>query len=142
VSGATRSANLPSDPVWLKRETIYALHEAQVAEHGGTLGVRDVNLFESALNRPLQYVAYAEPRPDVPTLAAIYGVAFVRNHPFLDGNKRVGLVVLELFLRRNGFRLTADNMACVLEILALAAGERTDEQFVAWVRLHATEMPG
>jgi death-on-curing protein len=141
VSGATRSANLPSDPVWLKRETIYALHEAQVAEHGGTLGVRDVNLFESALNQPQQYNAYGDPAPDVPTLAAIHGIAFVRNHPFLDGNKRVGLVVLEVFLRRNGFRLTAVNAACVLEILALAAGERTDEQFIAWVRNNTAQAP-
>jgi death-on-curing protein len=137
-----RSANLPSDPVWLKHETIYALHEAQVAEHGGTLGVRDVNLFESALNRPQQYVAYADPTPDVPALAAIYGIAFVRNHPFLDGNERVGLVVLELFLRRNGFRLTADNATCVLEILALAAGELTDEQFIVWVQRDTAQAPG
>jgi death-on-curing protein len=126
-------ANLLSDSTWLRSETIYALHEAQVAEHGGTLGARDINLLESALTRPQQHFAYADPKPDIPTLAAIYGIAFVRNHPFLDGNKRVGLVALELFLRRNGSRLTATNASCVIEILALAAGERTDEEFIAWV---------
>jgi len=85
----------------------------------------------------MQHAAYADPAPDIPTLAAIYGIAFVRNHPFIDGNKRVGLVALELFLRRNGFRLTADNASCVVEVLALAAGERTDEPFTDWVRRHA-----
>ena len=132
------SVNSPSDVVWLAIETIYAVHEAQVAEHGGTVGVRDVNLLESALMRPVQHAAYADPAPDIPTLAAMYGIAFVRNHPFLDGNKRVGLVALELFLRINGFRLTADNASCVVETLVLAAGERTDEQFTDWVRRHAT----
>ncbi len=137
VNGETRSVNSPNDIVWLELETVRAVHEAQVAEHGGTLGVRDENLLESALARPMQYAAYADPRPDIPTLGAMYGIAFVRNHPFLDGNKRVGLVMLELFLRRNGFRLAADNVACVVEILALAAGERTDEQFIDWVQRHA-----
>ena len=100
--------------------------------------MRDENLLESALNRPIQHAAYTDPTPDIATLVAIYGIAFVRNHPFIDGNKRVGLVVLELFLRLNGFRLTADNAACVNQILALAAGQLTDEQFTDWVRRHAT----
>jgi death-on-curing protein len=130
--------NLPSEIVWLDIEIIYAVHDAQVAEHGGSVGVRDTNLLESALTRAMQHAAYADPHPDIPTLAAIYGIAFVRNHPFIDGNKRVGLVALELFLRQNGFRLAADNASCVVEMLALAAGERTDEQFTDWVRRHAT----
>ena len=132
-----RCVNSPSDIFWLEIETIHAVHEIQIAEHGGTIGIRDANLLESALTRPMQHAAYADPAPDIPTLAAIYGIAFVRNHPFIDGNKRVGLVALELFLRRNGFRLTADNASCVVEVLALAAGERTDEQFTDWVRRHA-----
>jgi death-on-curing protein len=130
--------NSPSDVVWLELAIIYAIHEAQVEEHGGGIGVRDMDLLESALNRPKQHAAHAETPMDIPTLAAVYGIAFVRNHPFIDGNKRVGLVALELFLRRNGFRLNADNASCVVQILALAAGERTDEQFIDWVRAHAT----
>jgi death-on-curing protein len=130
--------NLPSEIVWLDIEIIYAVHDAQVAEHGGSVGVRDTNLLESALTRAMRHAAYADPHSDIPTLAAIYGIAFVRNHPFIDGNKRVGLVALELFLRQNGFRLAADNASCVVEMLALAAGERTDEQFTDWVRRHAT----
>jgi death on curing protein len=130
--------NSPNDILRLDRAVIQAIHESQVAEHGGGVGVRDENLLESALNRPIQHATYADPTPDIATLAAIYGIAFVRNHPFIDGNKRVGLVVLELFLRLNGFRLTADNAACVNQILALAAGQLTDEQFTDWVRRHAT----
>lgn len=130
--------NSPNDIVWLDIAVIHAVHEAQVSEHGGGVGVRDANLLESALNRPIQHASYADPAPDIPTLAAIYGIAFVRNHPFIDGNKRTGLIAMELFLRRNGFRFNADNAACVVEILALAAGERTDEQFTDWVRRHAT----
>ncbi len=86
----------------------------------------------------MQQAAYADPVPDVVTLGAMYAVALVRNHPFFDGNKRIGLIALELFLQRNGYRLTATDAECVIEILALAAGERSDENFTAWVRAHAT----
>ncbi len=129
--------NSPSDVVWLELSIIYAIHEAQVQEHGGGVGIREPGLLESALNRPRHHAAYMDGAPDIPKRAAIYGIAFVRNHPFIDGNKRVGLVALELFLRRNGFRLIADNAACVVQILALAAGERTDDEFIAWVQAHA-----
>jgi death-on-curing protein len=138
VSAATLSANLQSDILWLDLATIQVIHEAQVAEHGGAVGVRDMGLLDSALTRPRQHAAYAAPPPDIPTLAAMYGIAFVRNHPFLDGNKRVGLVVLELFLRLNGYRLTASNADCVVHVLALAAGERSDDELTAWVHSHAT----
>jgi death on curing protein len=130
--------NSQNDIVWLDIAVIHAVHEAQISEHGGGIGVRDANLLESALSRPIEHASYADPTPDVPAVTAIYGIAFVRNHPFIDGNKRTGLIATELFLRRNGFRLIADNAACVVEILALAAGERTDEQFTDWVRRHAT----
>ncbi len=130
--------NSPNDIVWLELPILYAIHESQAAEHGGAVGVRDAELLESALARPQQYAAYAERHPDIPCLAALYGIAFIRNHPFIDGNKRIGLVAMELFLRRNGYRLTASNAMCVVQILALAAGERTDEQFIEWVAAHAT----
>lgn len=130
--------NSPSDIVWLELPIIHAIHESQAEEHGGPVGVRDAGLLEAALARPRQYAAYAEAATDIPHLAALYGIALIRNHPFIDGNKRIGLVALELFLRRNGYRLTANNAACVVQILALAAGERTDEQFTEWVRAHAT----
>jgi death-on-curing protein len=131
---------LPNSIVWIERETILSAHEAQLAEHGGAVGIRDENLLESALARPM-HAAYADPRPDIPTLAAMYGIAFVRNHPFFDGNKRTGLIALELFLRLNGWRLTASNAECVVVILSRAAGEMSDERFTAWVRDYGCPSP-
>jgi death-on-curing protein len=119
-----------------------AVHEAQIAEHGGSQGVRDLGLLESALARPRQY---AERRPlprDIAFLAALYGIAIVRNHPFLDGNKRVGLVAVELFLELNGYRFVTDDASCVNHVLALAAGEEADAEFTEWVRAHARTKSG
>jgi death-on-curing protein len=86
--------NSPNEVIWVQLDTVHAIHEAQVEEHGGGVGVRHTGLLESALARPQQHATYADPPSDLPTLAAIYGIAFVRNHPFIDGNKRVGLVEL------------------------------------------------
>jgi death-on-curing protein len=129
--------NSPNSIVWLELAVILGVHEAQITEHGGHLGIRDRALLESALARPVNHAAYTQPSPDIPTLAAVYGIALVRNHPFIDGNKRVGLIALELFLALNGSALLAGNAECVVDILALAAGERSDEAFTAWVRAHA-----
>lgn len=124
---------MPSSPRWLGREAILAIHEAQVAEHGGGAGIRDSGALDSALARPQQWEAY-QPETDIPTFGALYAIAIIRNHPFIDGNKRTGLVALELFLNDNGYTLAADDAECVTEILALAAGERTDDEMIAWVR--------
>jgi death-on-curing protein len=126
----------PSSPVWLRLDVILAAHEAQVAEHGGGAGIRDLGLLESALARPQNAHAHS-PKILLPELGAMYGIAIVRNHLFVDGNKRTGLVALELFLDLNGFDLDADDAATVRAILALAAGETTDPAFVAWVSQHA-----
>ncbi len=130
--------NSPSDIVWLELSAIYAIHEVQLAEHGGSIGVREPGLLESALHRPKQHAAYADDAVDIPKRAALYAIAFCRDHPFIDGNKLVALVALELFMRRNGFRLVAGNAACVVQILGLASGERTDDEFIDWVRAHAS----
>jgi death-on-curing protein len=126
----------PSSPVWLRLDVILAAHEAQVAEHGGGTGIRDSGLLESALARPQNAHAYSA-GISLSELGATYGIAIVRNHPFVDGNKRTGLVALELFLDLNGFDLVADDASSVQAILALAAGEMTDSDFVAWVAQHA-----
>jgi death-on-curing protein len=113
--------------VWIDRAVILAIHDMQLAEHGGGVGVRDFGLLESALARPVNLEAYGE--PDAPALAAAYGYGISRNHAFIDGNKRTGFVAAELFLRLNGFTLSAPDADCVLTMLAVAAGEISEEDF-------------
>ena len=121
-----------SDWIWIDPAAIYAVHNQQLAEHGGSAGVRDAGLLESALARPQNLVAYGE--PDVHDLAAAYGYGISRNHPFIDGNKRTAFVAVELFLSLNGFNLTATDVDCVITMLALAAGELREEAFARWLR--------
>jgi death on curing protein len=109
---------------WLNEEVISAIHEAQLAEHGGIVGIRDLGLLASALGRPLNLAAYSQ--PDIADLAASYGYGISRNHPFLDGN--------ELFLNLNGYSLSASDADCVFAMLSVAAGEISEAAFAAWVR--------
>lgn len=123
--------------VWIDPTVVLAVHEEQLAEHGGSPGVRDIGLLESALARPLNLAAYG--KPDVAELAASYGFGIARNHPFVDGNKRTAFVSVELFLRLNGYRLSADDSACVLTMLAVAAGEMDEASFADWLRRHCVK---
>lgn len=125
--------------VWLNAQVMLAVHEEQLSEHGGGSGVRDQGLFESDLSRPLNLVAYGQ--PDVAALAAAYGFGLARNHPFVDGNKRTAFVAVELFLALNGWDLVADNGACVLTMLALAAGDLSEDDFAQWLRTHIQARP-
>jgi death on curing protein len=125
--------------VWLSSKLVLAIHDEQLAEHGGSTGLRDPGLLDSALARPLNRAGYGE--PDRPELAAVYALGIARNHPFVDGNKRTAFVALELFLRLNGCRFTAGDADAVVMTLAMAAGELSDDEFTAWVRLH-TEPEG
>ena len=125
--------------IWLDGAVIHAVHDMQLAEHGGGAGVRDAGLLESALAKPLNLAAYGE--ADAAALAAAYGYGISRNHAFIDGNKRTGFVAAELFLRLNGYRLTATDGDCVLTMLALAAGDLSEEDFAAWLRGHAVPKP-
>ena len=120
---------------WLAADVLLAVHEEQLAEHGGAAGVRDLGLFESALARPQNLAAYGD--PDGAALAAAYGVGLAKNHPFTDGNKRTAFVAVELFLSLNGFDLVADDAACVLTMLAVAAGTLDEAAFAAWLRAHS-----
>lgn len=119
---------------WIQRDVILAIHEAQLAEHSGGIGVRDIALLDSALARPEQLAAYGQ--PDTADLAGAYGWGIARNHPFLDGNKRTAFVAVELFLELNGYELVADDADCVLTMLAVAAGDITEAEFAAWIRAH------
>lgn len=123
--------------VWIEPLVLLAVHDEQLAEHGGGSGVRDAGLFESALARPQQLVAYGQ--PDIAEIAASYGYGIARNHPFVDGNKRTAFVATQLFLMLNGFRLAASDPEHVLTMLAVAAGEISEAEFAAWVRNHITK---
>lgn len=121
---------------WIAESVAIAIHEEQLAEHGGPIGVRDVGLLQSALDRPRNLAAYGE--PDLAALAAAYGHGLVRNHPFVDGNKRTALVITELFLLLNGAELLASDADCVVTILGLAEGKISESSFAEWIRTHSS----
>lgn len=123
--------------IWIDPTVVLAVHEEQLAEHGGSPGVRDMGLLESALARAMNLAAYGD--PDITELAAAYGFGISRNHPFVDGNKRTAFVAVELFLRLNGYRLSEDDSACVLTMLAVAAGEMDEATFADWLRRHCVK---
>jgi death-on-curing protein len=118
--------------VWLTADVILAIHDEQIAEHGGAEGLRDVALFESALARPHNFASYGN--PDVPALTAALGFGLARNHPFVDGNKRTAFVAIETFLDLNGLDLVAPDAECVVMMLRLAAGDLVEEALAAWLR--------
>jgi death-on-curing protein len=113
-----------SEPVWIEEDLVLAIHDRQLAEHGGAEGVRDVPLLRSALARPQNHLAYES--SDIVELAAKYIAGIVQNHPFVDGNKRTGFIAGVLLLELNGYRFTASEEAAAQVVLELAAG-RIDE---------------
>ena len=125
--------------VWIDAQVLLAVHDEQLAEHGGGSGVRDAGLFDSALVRPVNLAAYGE--PDFAELAASYGFGLAKNHPFVDGNKRTAFVAMELFLALNGYQLQANDTDCVMTMLALAASELEEADFAAWLRQNSADKP-
>jgi death-on-curing protein len=121
-----------NEPRWLSRRMVEAFHSDQLQQHQGRAGIRDENLLESALARPVNKWHYEQ--PDAVVLAAAYGYGLASNHPFFDGNKRVAFVAMAVFLRLNGYRLTASQVEVVEEIQALAAHQRTEEELAGWIR--------
>lgn len=120
------------EPVWVLEAVALALHDRQLAEHGGGEGVRDAGLFASAMARPVNQWTYGE--DDTCALAAAYAFGIARNHPFVDGNKRTAWVVANLFLDLNGFELAFDEFAAIGIMEALAAGELTEDELADWFR--------
>jgi death on curing protein len=123
--------------VWLSRELILAVHDEQLAEHGGASGIRDECSLKSALARPLNRAGYGD--PDIAELAVVYAIGLIKNHPFVDGNKRTAYVALELFLRLNGLRFPVSDADAVIMTLRLAAGDIPEDEFIAWVRSSVVE---
>ncbi len=121
------------DVVWILEETVTAIHNRQIAEHGGSDGTRDVGLLQSALARPQNLLAYGED-VDIGALAAAYAYGIAKNHPFIDGNKRTALVVMRTFLAAKGVDFMADQQDKYITILKLAEGSLDEEQLAAWVR--------
>ena len=120
--------------VWLLEETLTAIHHRQIAEHGGSEGLRDEGLLLSALARPQNLLAYGEPAPDLASLAAAYAYGIARNHPFVDGNKRTALVAARTFLILNGVDVEATQDDKVLTFLNLAEGAISEEELADWIR--------
>ena len=121
--------------VWIDKQVMLAVHEEQLAEHGGAAGIRDEGLLDSALARPVNLAAYA--KPAIADLAASYAVAIAKNHPFIDGNKRTAFVAMELFLMLNGVELKADDASAVMMTLAVAAGEIDEAALADWINAHS-----
>jgi len=122
-----------TDPVWVPLRAVISIQAELIAEHGGLAGPPRLGDLEAALGRPVNLHAYAESPPSLPRLAAAYGFALARGHCFPDGNKRVALAVIDVFLRINGLELAADEMDAVATIQSLAAGELTEDDLAHWV---------
>jgi death on curing protein len=130
------------EPMWVRQEVVLAIHARQVAEHGGADGIRDMGLLTSALDRPRNLLAYADPPPDVPALASAYAFGIVRNHPFVDGNKRTAYVMCRTFLALNGHDLEATAADKYTTFLQLAEGSITEGEFADWLRRHLARIQG
>lgn len=122
------------EPIWVGLQVIIAAHDRQLAEHGGPPGVRDMGALESALGRPVNQWHYGN--TDMAGLAAAYAFGLVRNHPFVDGNKRSAWIAARLFLSLNDERLTFDRGDAIRTVLAAAAGELTGDELADWFRQH------
>jgi death-on-curing protein len=121
------------EPRWIDRLVVEAVQFDLIREHGGMPGLRDEHALESALARPLQRRAY-DAKADLANLAAAYGHGLATGHPFNDGNKRIAFVTMAVFLELNGVELEADEAEVVTVMLALAAGEMSEDQLASWVR--------
>jgi len=120
--------------VWLLEEAVRAIHSRQISEHGGRPGIRDEGLLLSALARPQNLAAYGDPPPDLAALAASYAYGIARNHPFIDGNKRVALVAARTFLLINGGDLVASQEQKYVTFLRLAEGGLSEDELAGWIR--------
>jgi death-on-curing protein len=125
-------------PVWVLRETVITLHEQSLAEFGGSPGIRDEGLLDSALHKPENLFAYGKPK--LFDLAAGYAFGLIKNHPFIDGNKRVGFIVAVAFLELNGYRFQAAEVEAAVFTLALAAGEMSEAKYAAWLKTNSRRL--
>ena len=123
-------------PVWITEEIVLAIHARQITEHGGSAGIRDKSLLQSALARPQQLYAYGDASPDIAALAASLAYGIAKNHPFVDGNKRTAAVLCELFVVINGSNLEAGDEEMLSVFLSLAEGSLEETELANWLRSH------
>ena len=123
-----------AEPIWLQREFIIAVHERLISDHGGTSGLRDEGLLESALAKPRHRFHYGA--PSLTELAAAYAVGIAKNHAFVDGNKRTAFVAAVVFLERNGVHFNASEAEATIAMLRVAASSMTEKRFVRWLDEH------
>ncbi len=125
------------NPQWIDLSVVLAIHEQQIAEHGGSLGIRDLGMIESALGRPQNLLLYND--PDIFGLAAAYGYGLAQNHGFIDGNKRTAYVVTRLFLILNGYDISASAVEKVITLENVGKGEIDQAALASWLRSHSNE---
>lgn len=122
-------------PVWVLREVVFAAHDLSLAQFGGGTGLRDMAMLDSALGKPINLIAYG--KPSLFDLAASYAFGIIKNHPFVDGNKRTGFVVAVVFLEINGIGFHASEVSAALQTMALAAGEISESAYSEWLASNA-----
>lgn len=126
------------EPTWVRRDVVLAYHDLLLARHGGGTGIRDGGMLDSALDRPKNL--FLHEKPSLPELAGSYGFGLIKNHPFVDGNKRIGFAVAVLFLEINGWKFSATEVDAVLNTLALAAGDTDEPAFSHWLKENAVSV--
>ncbi len=126
---------MSEEPVWIREDVVHALHNRQLAEHGGGQGLRDQELLESALNAPKNNFHYEQQSP-IEELAASYAFSLAKNHPFVDGNKRTAYICMRLFLKLNGKDIEASQEEKVSAMLALASGRMSQNELAQWIKQH------
>src|SRR3954447_3344785 len=123
------------EPVWVLREVVLLAHEQLLAHFGGSIGIRDEGLLDSALGKPQNLFACG--KPNLFQLAASYAFGIVKNHPFIDGNKRSGFLAALVFLESNGYKFCATEVDAALRTLALAAGEMSEAAYAEWLKTNS-----
>lgn len=122
------------EPGWIRNDVVLAIHSMQIAEHGGKDGVLSEGALDASLANPKHHFFYAEPKPDIPAIAARYAHSIMANLPFRDGNKRTAAVACELFLELNGYQFNASDQDAYVMYIRLASSEMDADEFANWVR--------